>query len=241
MIDGSISDELWTLNLQSMQWTNHGAQRHHNVQPLAYTANTVIMDDMKLAIFGGLTQTPENRFAVTKEMVFLNLHDLSWQKPNKVFADSDDDVPAARMGAQMVYNDNKLYVYGGAKPKLDQQDTDEVTFSDFFTFELNNKNLWAKETRFNAMNDEQAEILGKGIRLYNTDKAVFMGGCDANTQQCYFDKGRQIQFSQPEANFPKESVAFEGREGHSLIQLGDSIISFGGCQFGKKCFNQLLI
>ena len=36
-------------------------------------------------------------------------------------------------------------------------------------------------------------------------------------------------------------MAFEGREGHSLIQLGDSIISFGGCQFGKKCFNQLLI
>jgi len=41
--------------------------------------------------------------------------------------------------------------------------------------------------------------------------------------------------------FEKESNAFEGREGHSLIQLGDSIISFGGCQFGKKCFNQLLI
>ena len=182
VIDGSISDELWTLNLQNMQWTNHGAQRHHNVQPLAYTANTVIMDDMKLAIFGGLTQTPENKFAVTKEMVFLNLQDLSWQKPNKVFADSDDDVPAARMGAQMVYNDNKLYIYGGAKPKLDQQDSDEMTFSDFFTFELNNKNLWAKETRFNAMNDEQGEILGKAIRLYNTDKAVFMGGCDANTQ-----------------------------------------------------------
>jgi hypothetical protein len=26
VIDGSISDELWTLNLQSLKWTNHGSQ-----------------------------------------------------------------------------------------------------------------------------------------------------------------------------------------------------------------------
>jgi len=105
--DGSISDELWTLNFQTMQWTNHGSQAHSNVQPLAYTANTVMMDDMKLAIFGGLTYdinqiisgSGEKKFAVSKEIIFLNLKDLRWQKPEKVFANGNDDVPAARMGA----------------------------------------------------------------------------------------------------------------------------------------------
>ena len=29
--------------------------------------------------------------------------------------------------------------------------------------------------------------------------------------------------------------------GHSLVQLGESVISFGGCSFGKVCFNDLLI
>jgi len=29
--------------------------------------------------------------------------------------------------------------------------------------------------------------------------------------------------------------------GHSLVQLGDSVISFGGCSFGKICSNELLI
>ena len=34
---------------------------------------------------------------------------------------------------------------------------------------------------------------------------------------------------------------FRGRMGHSLVQLGDSVISFGGCSFGKVCYNELLI
>ena len=34
---------------------------------------------------------------------------------------------------------------------------------------------------------------------------------------------------------------FKERMGHSLVQLGDSIISFGGCSFGKVCSNDLLI
>ena len=29
--------------------------------------------------------------------------------------------------------------------------------------------------------------------------------------------------------------------GHSLVQLGDFVLSFGGCSFGKVCFNELLI
>ena len=66
-----------------------------------------MMDDMKLAIFGGLTYdinqiisgSGENKFAVSKEIIFLNLKDLRWQKPEKVFANGNDDVPAARMGA----------------------------------------------------------------------------------------------------------------------------------------------
>jgi hypothetical protein len=41
----------------------------------------------------------EKKFAVSKEIIFLNLKDLRWQKPEKVFANGNDDVPAARMGA----------------------------------------------------------------------------------------------------------------------------------------------
>jgi len=86
---------------------------------------------MKLAIFGGLTYDVNMNFAVTKDILFLDLKDLTWQKPDKVFADNDGDVPAPRMGAQMVYSDNKLYIYGGAKPKFSTSDRDK-TFSDFF-------------------------------------------------------------------------------------------------------------
>jgi N-acetylneuraminic acid mutarotase len=52
-VHDEISNELFMLNLQNMKWTNYGLQ--NSVQPLAYAASTVILDDMKLAVFGGLT------------------------------------------------------------------------------------------------------------------------------------------------------------------------------------------
>lgn len=70
------------------------------------------------------------------------------------------------------------------------------------------------------MNGDDGTILGKAVRLYNTDAAVFFGGCDANKKECSFDQGRQILFEQPNANFAvgrEEGEGFEGREGHSLI------------------------
>lgn len=71
------------------------------------------------------------------------------------------------------------------------------------------------------MNGEPGEILGRGVRLYNTDAAVFFGGCDSTTKTCSFNQGREILFEQPGANFnvaqQAESEEFEGREGLSLI------------------------
>lgn len=99
--------------------------------------------------------------------------------------------------------------------------------------------LWKRETDYTAMNDEGGEILGKAVRLYPSSASFFSGGCDASKQTCSFDTGRSILFDQPNAVFADNLAQsanhkeFEGREGHSLIQLGDSVISFGGCQFGK--------
>ena len=53
-----------------------------------------------------------------------------------------------------------------------------------------------------------------------------------------------ILFEQPNAHFTNGLVdldEFKGRMGHSLVQLGDFVITFGGCAFGKLCFNELLI
>ena len=233
VVDQTISNDLFTLDLTTMKWTNEGPQPQ--VQPLAYMANTVILDNMKQAIFGGLTQDVDGHFKTTKEVLFLDLKTHQWQKPGKVFAEILEDVPDERMGAEMVYYGDRLWIYAGAQPVTNDNPT-EKTFSDFFSFNIVS-GVWKKENGYDAMNDENGEILGKAVRLYNTDAAIFLGGCDAEKKTCSFDQGRELLFEQPNANFvaaPKaEGEGFEGREGHSLIQLGDSIISFGGCQFGK--------
>ena len=45
VVDDTISNDLFTLDLQTLEWTDEGPQS--GVQPLAYMANTVIMDTNK--------------------------------------------------------------------------------------------------------------------------------------------------------------------------------------------------
>ena len=55
---------------------------------------------------------------------------------------------------------------------------------------------------------------------------------------------RSILLEQPNAHFTDALVDidnFQGRMGHSLVQIGDSVIAYGGCSFGKVCTNELLI
>jgi hypothetical protein len=59
-----------------MKWKNHGAQA--SVQPLAYMASTVILEDMKMAVFGGLTEDVNKQFRTTNEVLFLDLANLNW-------------------------------------------------------------------------------------------------------------------------------------------------------------------
>ena len=89
------------------------------VQPLAYMASTVILDQQKLAIFGGLTQdftTPGSDFKCVNEILFLDFETYKWQKSPRVYVESMNDMPAPRMGASMVNYEDKLYIYGGADP-----------------------------------------------------------------------------------------------------------------------------
>lgn len=76
VMDQSISNELFTLNLQTMEWENEGHQAE--VQPLAYMASTVILDTQKEAIFGGLTQDINGHFKTTNEILFLDLKTRTW-------------------------------------------------------------------------------------------------------------------------------------------------------------------
>lgn len=75
-MDQAISNELWELDLQTMTWSYEGPQPQ--VQPLAYMASTVILDNMKQAFFGGLTQQNDGHFKTTNEVLFLDLKTHQW-------------------------------------------------------------------------------------------------------------------------------------------------------------------
>lgn len=76
VMDQTISNELFSLDLRKMQWVYNGAQAE--VQPLAYMAHTVILDTWKQAIFGGLTQDVNGHFKTTNEILFLDLKTRKW-------------------------------------------------------------------------------------------------------------------------------------------------------------------
>jgi hypothetical protein len=49
----------------------------------------------------------------SNEVVFFDMITETWTKPDKMYADSDEDIPTERIGATMVNYDGKLWVYGG--------------------------------------------------------------------------------------------------------------------------------
>jgi len=81
--------------------------------------------------------------------------------------------------------------------------------------------------------------------MYNSNAVIYSGGCNTLTQECDFDATKSILFEQPSAHFSSDisdaEPEFSGRMGHSLVQLGEAVISFGGCSFGRVCSSELLI
>ena len=167
-----ISNELFVLDLQSMNWTKLGPNAQQGMLPLAYMANTLVVEESKLALFGGLTQDEsDSKFKVTNEVLYLDLKTAQWQKPSRVFVTNANDMPLTRMGAQMVNYGDKLWVYSGADPY-----GLGVQLSDFFSFNMK-KGLWKKESSYTELKPGEGTLLGQAIRMYNSNAVIFSGGC----------------------------------------------------------------
>ena len=50
-----ISNELFTMDLTTMQWQKVQVSSQNMVQPLAYMAYTTVIEENLLAVFGGLS------------------------------------------------------------------------------------------------------------------------------------------------------------------------------------------
>lgn len=209
------------------------------VKPLAYMAYTMMPESSKLALFGGLSQDmATNEFRVSNEIIFLDLTTEKWQMPSQVYADSAENVPSPRMGASMVFYNDKLWVYAGADP----YNTGSI-FNDFFSFNLSS-GFWKRENDYAELNQSEGSLLGRALRMHNSDAVIFSGGCNSASQTCTFGVTKSILFSQPSAHFTNGLVELDnisGRMGHSLNGFGDGVIAFGGCRFGQICNDELLI
>lgn len=245
-----ISNELHMLDLQTMKWQKLQADSQNLVKPMAYMAATVDLDQQRLAIFGGLTQdmANTNKFQVTNEVQFLDLATAKWTKPAQVFVDDLQDMPPACMGAQMVHYGGKLYVYSGADPYgTDSKNPELKYYNDLYSFDAkSNGYKWKKETdNFAELQNGMGTMLGQAVRMYNEDAVIFTGGCNSLLNKCQpLSLVKSILFAQPKSHFTDSTSAVDDiadRMGHSLVNVGDAVISFGGCAFGQQCFNDLLI
>jgi N-acetylneuraminic acid mutarotase len=129
---------------------------------------------------------------VTNEIIYLDLKTSKWQKPATVFADKSTDVPAERMGSQMVHYKDKLYIYSGGDLYLSGD-----IFADVFSFNMGNGN-WRREDAYLELNKGDGVILGAAARIYNTDAVVWTGGCNQYTKQCLFSTAKETLFEQPQ-------------------------------------------
>lgn len=223
-----VSNELFKLDLSSMQWSQVDAvdtatlsntqsviDSQNMVKPLAYSAFTVLKDSARLALFGGLSQDlATGEFGVLNEVIFLELATEKWKMPSKVYANSMEDVPSARMGSSMVHYNDRLWVFEGGDPY-----GAGVLFPDYFSFNLSS-GLWKKENDYVELNTSDGSLLGQAVRMYNSDAVIFSGGCNIAMQTCSFGVTKSILFGQPSAHFNNGVVDLNniaGRMGHSIV------------------------
>jgi hypothetical protein len=165
------------------------------ISPLAYMASCVIMNESKLALFGGLQRdAPSEILAASSEIVFFDMRNEVWDKPKKVFATTFDDVPSARMGSSMIHFRGKLWVYSGADPyhlKTAKQDP----LPDFFSFDLES-GIWRREDGFSEISAEPSHgegwMLGQAVLMEPSDTVFFSGGCMSRSHSCTFSTSRQL-------------------------------------------------
>lgn len=139
-----------------------------------------------------------------------------WQKPSRVYVETIEAMPSARMGSSLVNYGDKLYVYGGADPYHEEGGK---IFSDFFSFNMSS-GLWKKENDFTELKSSDGVMMGAALRMYNYDAVIFSGGCNTQTNKCGFGVTKSILFEQPNAHFTDGIVdvdEFNGRMGHSLV------------------------
>ena len=129
---------------------------------------------------------------MTNEVLYLDLETGRWRKPGRVFVDSLDDMPKGRMGASIVNYLDKLYMYGGADPYASEGQGE--VYSDFFSFNTT-KGLWKREQDFAELKSgPDGALLGRALRMYNSDAVIFSGGCNSLTSQCAFGSTKSILF-----------------------------------------------
>ena len=122
----------------------------------------------------------------------MDLDTARWRKPGRVFVESLEDMPKGRMGASIVNYLDKLYMYGGADPYANEGQGD--VFSGFYSFNTT-KGLWKREQDFAELKTgSDGALLGRALRMYNSDAVIFSGGCNSLTQTCSFDHTKSILF-----------------------------------------------
>ena len=90
-------------------------------------------------------------------------------------------MPRPRMGASLVSYGDRLYMYSGGNPYLNNSDTSDANiYSDFFSYNRQ-KGYWKKEKDFAELKNADGSMLGQALRMYNSGAVIFSGGCNTAT------------------------------------------------------------
>lgn len=221
-IKGCLSD-LYSLDLDHFSWTKHNFLFTNHNESIYYgrEGHSMVIIDYNntntLVVFGG-----RNQHEYLNDMLFIDITNESIK-----VVKNDIYTPYPRENfAMWVYNNTKIYVYGGY--------TEGRTLDDFFYFDLINfkwNSVLLEGDIPSSREGMSYIILGNFLILHS--------GCDFKKKICYKETYVFSNTKNKWKKIPNNGLQ-RGQHLSKMIYLDKKIILFGGCELSNKCYNDLM-
>mmetsp|Transcript_17848 Transcript_17848/g.20248 ORF Transcript_17848/g.20248 Transcript_17848/m.20248 type:complete len:811 (+) Transcript_17848:136-2568(+) len=212
---GFVQD-IWKFNLDTNAW---GSVNLTGIPPAPRSrASSTIVGNGKIVVYGGYN---ENNYP--EDVILINMVKRRWEYPK-----TSGDLPGGRQGAAMIYDKNRVYLFGGTNSKGDA--INSIHYLDLPTFTWH----FAKTT--------SPKMFGRsGLTAIKSGEYVYLfGGCDQKRSQCFNDTHRyDLKTGELEKLDEGTNASFSPRQTMSGATVGREMYFFGGKNLSNTHYNDM--
>ena len=206
-----LKNDLYSFDIIKRQWKKLNYKNQLNEGRKGH--NAIIDNKGRLFVFGGYTSK-----GYSNDIFIINLLEEKFETINV-----KGNVPSPRENFIFEFGNNYIYLFGGFHEGGSLNDLYKFNTENFLWESIELENYPQSKEGFSSI------IIG--------DEIYINGGCDYKTKSC---SGKTYVFNLKDQQFTEiKSKIIQPRYHSSFNFYRGNLIIFGGCEFDKKCFNDI--